>query len=478
MTSIIASPADLLARLLPAHPGGGLRVTDPATGQVVATVLDGGTADATAAVDAAARAFPAWAATPARHRSDVLLRAYQLMTERSADLAELICLENGKSRADALAEVGYAADFFRWSAEEAVRSDGDFTPTPTGGARAIVTTRPVGVSALVTPWNFPAAMITRKAGPALAAGCTVVIKPASETPLTAYALARILTEAGLPPEAVTVVPTSSAATVVGAWLRDARVRKLSFTGSTPVGRRLLAQAAERVVNTSMELGGNAPFVVAADADLDAAVAGAMIAKFRNGGQACTAANRFYVHAEVIGEFTERFGAATAALTVGPAASGAQIGPLISARAVEGVDALVQDALARGARISHRAPAPEGDCYYPPTVLRDVPPDADVVTEEIFGPVAPIVAWQTEDELLIMLNGTELGLAAYVFSADLRWALKLAEATEAGMVGVNRGVVSDAAYPFGGVKQSGIGREGGRDGLRAYQETQYLSVDWR
>ena len=452
-------------------------VRDPATGDVIDSVLDGTAADATAAVDVAAGAFPGWAATPARVRADILHRAYALMTERTDELATLISRENGKARADARSEVSYAADFFRWAAEEAVRSDGDFTPTPAGGARAIVTARPVGVAALITPWNFPAAMITRKAGPALAAGCTVVIKPAQETPLTALALADILVEAGLPAGAITVVPTRSAATVVGEWMRDERVRKVSFTGSTGVGRRLLAQAAERVVNTSMELGGNAPFVVAADADLDAAVAGAMIAKFRNGGQACTAANRFYVHASVLSSFGERFGAATAALTVGPADSGAQIGPLISASAAADVDKLVQDALGRGARISHQASAPSGGSWYPPTVLRDVPPDALVVTEEIFGPVAPIVAWETEDELLGYLNGTELGLAAYVYSGDLRWALKLAEATEAGMVGVNRGVVSDAAYPFGGVKQSGVGREGGREGLRAYQETQYLSVDW-
>jgi succinate-semialdehyde dehydrogenase/glutarate-semialdehyde dehydrogenase len=478
MTTAIVRPTGLLGRLLPEQTGSGLDVTDPATGNTITAVSNGTEADAIAAVDAAAGAFRSWSATPSRRRADVLLRAYTLMIERGDDLATLISLENGKARADAMAEVAYAADFFRWSAEEAVRSDGDFTATPAGGARAIVTQRPVGVAALVTPWNFPAAMITRKAGPALAAGCTVVVKPASETPLTALALVRILIDAGLPAEAITVVPTTDPGGVVATWLRDDRVRKLSFTGSTAVGRRLLAQAAGRVVNTSMELGGNAPFVVAPDADLDAAVTGAMIAKFRNGGQACTAANRFYVHADVSERFTEMLGAATAALTVGPAADPAsQIGPLISARAVEGVTALVHDALARGARISHQADAPAGGSFYPPTVLRDVPADADIVTTEIFGPVAPIVVWRAEEELLAMVNGTELGLAAYVYSADLRWALRLAEATEAGMVGINRGVVSDAAYPFGGLKQSGIGREGGREGLRAYQETQYFSIDW-
>ncbi|ASW57779.1 NAD-dependent succinate-semialdehyde dehydrogenase [Plantactinospora sp. KBS50] len=480
-TTVHTSFAELRDRLLPdaaTGSGGPLDVLDPATGEVLTSLAAATAADAGAAVDTAAGALRSWAATPSRQRADILHRAYALMTERGGELATLISLENGKSRPDALAEVAYAADFLRWSAEEAVRSDGDFTPAPAGGTRAIVTHRPIGVAALVTPWNFPAAMITRKVGPALAAGCTAVLKPASETPLTALALARVLRDAGLPPAALVVTPTLDAGAVVGAWLADDRVRKLSFTGSTAVGRRLLAQAADRIVNTSMELGGNAPFVVAPDADLPAAVAGAMIAKFRNGGQACTAANRFYLHVDVLEEFVRRFGAATAALTVGPAADPAtQIGPLINERAVTEVDRLVRDALARGARISHRAEAPRTGCFYPPTVLRDVPADAQVVTTEIFGPVAPVVAWRDEDELLAMLNGTEFGLAGYVYSGDLRWALRLAESTEAGMVGINRGVVSDAAFPFGGMKQSGLGREGGREGLRAYQETQYLSVQW-
>lgn len=454
-------------------------VTDPATGTAFAHVADAQAPDAIAAVDAAHRAAPAWAATAPRHRAEILRRAYDLTIERSGELAALMARENGKALPDAHAEATYAAEFFRWYSEEAVRTEGTYGPSPAGGTRTLVTHRPVGIAALVTPWNFPAAMATRKIAPALAAGCTVVVKPASETPLTALAVAQILTDAGVPDGVVNVVPTSTSATVVGAWLADARVRKVSFTGSTPVGKILLRQAADRVVNASMELGGNAPFVVAPDADVDAAVAGALVAKFRNGGQACTAANRFYVHADVVGPFTERFGAAVAGLRVGSAfADGTQIGPLINARAVAGVAELVDDAVAAGARIAHRAPVPESDgFYYPPTVLADVPADARVVREEIFGPVAPIVTWTDETHLLDLVNDSEFGLAAYVYSRDLGWALRFAERLDAGMVGINRGVVSDPAAPFGGVKQSGIGREGAREGMREYQETQYFSVDW-
>jgi succinate-semialdehyde dehydrogenase/glutarate-semialdehyde dehydrogenase len=341
-----------------------------------------------------------------------------------------------------------------------------------------VTHRPVGVAALVTPWNFPAAMITRKIGPALAAGCTAVVKPAAETPLTALAIGRLLTEAGLPDGVITVVTTTDAAGVVGAWLNDERVRKISFTGSTAVGRVLLRHAADRVVNSSMELGGNAPFIVADDADLDAAVAGAMIAKFRNGGQACTAANRFYVHSAVVSAFVAKFGAAVEKLTVGPAAGGAAIGPLISATALRRVTRTVDEAVAAGARISHRAVTPDAPGhFYPPTVLVDVPAGAAVLQEEIFGPVAAITTWDTEEELLGLVNDSEYGLAAYVFSGDLARALRLGEAVDAGMVGINRGLVSDPSAPFGGVKQSGLGREGARDGLREFQETRSLSVDW-
>jgi succinate-semialdehyde dehydrogenase/glutarate-semialdehyde dehydrogenase len=454
-------------------------VDDPATGDLVARVSDGTPADATRAVDAAAHALAGWSATAPRRRSEVLRRAFELMVADTERLAGLVARENGKALADARAEVAYAAEFFRWFAEEAVRTDGEYGGSPAGGARTIVTHRPVGVAALVTPWNFPAAMATRKIAPALAAGCSVVLKPAAETPLTALAVARILAEAGVPAGVVNVVPTLDAAGVVSTWLEDARVRKLSFTGSTPVGRTLLHQAADRVLNSSMELGGNAPFVVADDADVSAAVTGAMVAKLRNGGQACTAANRFYVHADVAERFTAELATAMAALTVGPAfEEGTDIGPLISEKALVGVTALVERAVAGGARVAHRSEVPSGaGWFYPPTVLADVPADAEILRHEVFGPVAPVVTWTTDEELLGLVNDSELGLAAYVYSGDLRRALRLAEAFEAGMVGVNRGVVSDPAAPFGGVKQSGLGREGARDGLREFQETQYLSVDW-
>jgi succinate-semialdehyde dehydrogenase/glutarate-semialdehyde dehydrogenase len=453
-------------------------VVDPATLAPVAEVADQGVPDAKAAVDAAYSAFPAWARTAPRHRSEILHKAFQLMLRDRDSLAALISQENGKSLTDAAGEVTYAAEFFRWFAEEAVRPGGEYGEAPAGGVRNLVTHRPVGVAALVTPWNFPAAMITRKVGPALAAGCTTVLKPAAETPLTALAIARLLTEAGLPDGVVTVVTTSDASTVVGAWLADQRVRKISFTGSTAVGRVLLRHAADRVVNSSMELGGNAPFIVTDDADLDAAVAGAMIAKFRNGGQACTAANRFYVHAAVASEFVARFGAAVEKLTVGSAADGADIGPLISAQALRRVTRTVADAVAAGARIAHQAATPSlPGHFYPPTVLVDVAPDAAILQDEIFGPVAPIVTWTDEQDMLAQVNATEYGLAGYVFSGDLARAIRLGEAVDTGMVGINRGLVSDPSAPFGGVKQSGLGREGARDGLREFQETHYLSVAW-
>ncbi len=453
-------------------------VVDPASLSPVGEVPDQDVTAALAAVDAAHEALPAWARTAPRRRSEILHRAFELMLRDRAELAALISRENGKSLSDAAGEVTYAAEFFRWFAEEAVRPGGEYGEAPAGGARTLVTHRPVGVAALVTPWNFPAAMITRKIGPALAAGCTVVVKPAAETPLTALAIARLLTEAGVPENVVTVVTTSDASAVVGAWLNDQRVRKISFTGSTAVGRVLLRHAADRVVNSSMELGGNAPFIVADDADLDAAVAGAMIAKFRNGGQACTAANRFYVHAAVAEEFVARFGAAVEKLSVGAAADGADIGPLISASALRRVTRTVDDAVTAGARIAHQAATPSlPGHFYPPTILVDVAPDAAILQDEIFGPVAPIVTWTDEDAMLAQVNATEYGLAAYVFSGDLARAIRLGESVEAGMVGVNRGLVSDPSAPFGGVKQSGLGREGARDGLREFQETHYLSVAW-
>ncbi|MFI1994774.1 NAD-dependent succinate-semialdehyde dehydrogenase [Actinoplanes sp. NPDC020271] len=453
-------------------------VVDPASLTPVGEVPDQDVAAARAAVDAAHQAFPAWSRTVPRRRSEILHRAFELMLRDRTPLSALIAQENGKSLADAVSEVTYAAEFFRWFAEEAVRPGGEYGEAPAGGARTLVSHRPVGVAALITPWNFPAAMITRKIGPALAAGCTVVVKPAAETPLTALAITRLLTEAGLPENVVTVVTTTDASAVVGAWLDDQRVRKISFTGSTAVGRVLLRHAADRVVNSSMELGGNAPFIVTDDADLDAAVAGAMIAKFRNGGQACTAANRFYVHAAVTEDFVARFGAAVEKLSVGAATDGADIGPLISAPALRRVTRAVDEAVAAGARIAHQAQAPSlPGHFYPPTVLADVAPDAAILQDEIFGPVAPIVSWTDEDTMLAQVNATEYGLAAYVFSGDLARAIRLGESIEAGMVGVNRGLVSDPSAPFGGVKQSGLGREGARDGLREFQETHYLSVAW-
>ncbi|WGX94581.1 NAD-dependent succinate-semialdehyde dehydrogenase [Nocardioides sp. L-11A] len=453
-------------------------VHDPATGRVIDTVADGTVADATAAVDAAAAAFPAWAATPARARAEILRRCYDLMVRDADLLTGLIAAENGKSVADARAEVTYAAEFFRWFSEEAVRGEGTYGDAPAGSAKTLVTYAPVGVAALITPWNFPAAMATRKIAPALAAGCTVVLKPAAETPLTALAVARILSEAGVPSGVVNVVPTTDAAAVVTAWLEDPRVRKVSFTGSTGVGRTLLRQAADRVLNSSMELGGNAPFVITADADLDAAVAGAMIAKFRGGGQACTAANRFYVHADVADAFVAKFSAAVAALKVGPSADPAnQIGPVISEKALTGITKLVEAAVADGAKVAVQGSVPAEGWFFPPTVLVDVPVGAPILSEEIFGPVAPIVTWTDEDELLASVNDTEFGLAAYVYAGRLQDALRLGERIDAGMVGINRGIVSDPSAPFGGVKQSGIGREGAHEGIREYQETRYYSVDW-
>ncbi|MGV9797069.1 NAD-dependent succinate-semialdehyde dehydrogenase [Mycobacterium sp. NPDC003449] len=451
-------------------------VHDPATGRVIAEVPDATVADAGSAVDAAYRAFGAWAAMAPRRRSEILRRAYDLMLADTDRLTGLICAENGKSQADARAEVGYAAEFFRWFAEEAVRTDGGYGLSPAGDTRTLVTHKPVGVAALVTPWNFPAAMATRKIAPALAAGCTVVLKPAAETPLTALAVAEILAEAGVPDGVVNVVPTTAAAAVVSAWLADDRVRKVSFTGSTGVGRVLLKQAADRIVNASMELGGNAPFVVTADADIAAAVRGAMVAKFRGGGQACTAANRFYVHAAVADEFVTAFGAEIAALRVGPASDpAAQVGPLVSARAAQRVTTAIGAAVGAGAVVAARADAPTDGWFVAPTLLTGVAPDAAILADEMFGPVAPVVVWEHEQDLLRWVNDTEYGLAAYVFAGRLQDALRLAESIDAGMVGINRGVVSDPSAPFGGMKQSGLGREGAREGLHEFQETQYFSV---
>jgi len=454
-------------------------VFDPATGGVIASVADGSVGDAIAAVDAAAAAGPAWAATAPRARSEILRAAFELMTARSAELAKLISLENGKALVDAKGEVAYAAEFFRWYAEEAVRADGSVATAPSGANRILVLRQPVGVCVLVTPWNFPAAMATRKIGPALAAGCTVVLKPASDTPLTALAMAAILAEAGVPAGVVNVLPSRSSGKVVSAMLHDPRVRKVSFTGSTEVGRLLLAEAADNVVNTSMELGGNAPFVVFDDADLDAAIEGAMIAKMRNAGEACTAANRFYVHAAVAAAFGERLAQRMAALRMGPGtAEDTQVGPLVNEDTVGKVAGLVRDAVAGGAVVATGGTRPDGPgYYYPPTVLTGVDPSAAILREEIFGPVAPIVVFTEEREAVRLANDTQFGLVAYVYTRDLARGLRVSEALEAGMVGLNRGLVSDPAAPFGGVKQSGVGREGGHEGMLDYLESKYIAVSW-
>ncbi|WP_030442430.1 NAD-dependent succinate-semialdehyde dehydrogenase [Actinoplanes subtropicus] len=464
---------------VPAASGGRFDVIDPATGDVIASVADGGESDAGAAVDAAAAAGPGWAATPPRVRGEALRRAFELMTARADELAKLISLENGKALADAKGEVTYAAEFFRWFAEEAVRGEGLVSTAPSGANRILVVRQPVGVCVLVTPWNFPAAMATRKIGPALAAGCTVILKPASDTPLTALAMAAILAEAGVPEGVVNVLPSRGSGKVVSKMLKDPRVRKVSFTGSTEVGRILLAQAAENVVNTSMELGGNAPFLVFADADLDAALDGAMIAKMRNGGEACTAANRFYVEASVADEFSRRLAERMSGLVVGPGTDEkTQVGPLVNEDTVAKVDSLVQGAVEGGATAVTGGTRPDGPgFYYPPTVLTGVPGDAPILREEIFGPVAPIVTFTSEDEAVRYANDTEFGLVAYVFTRDLARGLRVSEAIEAGMVGLNRGLVSDPAAPFGGVKQSGIGREGGHEGLLEYLESKYIAVNW-
>ena len=464
---------------VPASSGDRFDVLDPATGDVIAAVANGDVSDALAAVEAAAGAGPSWAATAPRQRSEILRKAFELMTERADDLAKLISLENGKALVDAKGEVTYAAEFFRWYAEEAVRADGTLATAPSGANRILVVRQPVGVCVLVTPWNFPAAMATRKIGPALAAGCTVVLKPASDTPLTALAMAAILAEAGVPAGVVNVLPSRSSGKVVSAMLHDPRVRKVSFTGSTEVGRLLLAQAADNVVNTSMELGGNAPFLVFADADLDAAIEGAMIAKMRNAGEACTAANRFYVEESIADAFSSRLAERMAALRVGPGTSSdTQVGPLVNEDTVAKVDSLVREAVAAGATAVTGGARPGGPgFYYPPTVLTGVDPASAILREEIFGPVAPIVTFTSEADAVRLANDTEFGLVAYVYTADLARGLRVSEAIEAGMVGLNRGLVSDPAAPFGGVKQSGIGREGGHEGMLEYLESKYIAVSW-
>lgn len=463
----------------PSSDGSTFEVHDPATTDVIATVADATVEDGLAAVAAAADAADAWAATPPRERGEALRRSFELMHDRRDELADLIVLENGKSRADALGEVDYAAEFLRWFSEEAVRCVGEFLTAPGGGRRIIARRRPVGVAVLVTPWNFPAAMATRKIGPALAAGCTVVLKPAPETPLTALALSQLFADAGVPAGVVNVVVTARAPEVVDAMVHDPRVRKLSFTGSTEVGRALLRAAADQVLRCSMELGGNGPFVVFADADLDDAVDGAMVAKMRNGGESCIAANRFLAEREVADEFAERLAQRMAAMRVGPGTDpDAEVGPLIDGAAQQKVADLVDASVAAGASVrTGGRPADRSGWYFEPTVVTDLGDDDPLLSTEIFGPVAPVVAFDDEHEAVARANDTPFGLAAYVYAGDLARALRVAESLDVGMVGINRGLISDPAAPFGGVKQSGLGREGAHDGLLEYLETQYIAVEW-
>jgi succinate-semialdehyde dehydrogenase/glutarate-semialdehyde dehydrogenase len=454
-------------------------VTDPATERTVASVASASVEDAQAAVDAAGNAFAAWAAKKPRERGEILRKAYELIIRDQERLAKLITIENGKALSDSRAEVAYSAEFFRWFAEEGVRNYGDLRMAPSSGARILVHHKPVGIAVLVTPWNFPAAMATRKIGPALAAGCTVVLKPASETPLTMLALMPILEEAGVPAGVVNVIPSRRSGKVVDKMLHDPRVRVISFTGSTEVGRKLLHSAADNIVNPAMELGGNAPFIVFEDADIDAAIEGAMIAKMRNMGEACTAANRFYVHEKVHDAFAAKLKDKMADLKMGNGLDdGVAVGPLVNAEGLDKVKELVDDAVKKGAKVLTGGKAPGGPGYfYPATVLTDVPDGAMMLREEIFGPVASLQSFKTEEEVIKRANDTDYGLVAYLYTGDLTRGMRVSEKLDFGMIGLNRGIVSDPAAPFGGMKQSGIGREGAHEGLKEFLETQYISVSW-
>ena len=457
--------------------GGRIDVEDPATGEKLTDVADATPADAIAALDAAVDAQPSWAATPPRERGEILRRTFELLTARIEDFALLMTLEMGKPLADSRAEITYAAEFFRWFAEEAVRIDGGYSMNPNGGSRLVVMRQPVGPCLLITPWNFPMAMGTRKFGPAIAAGCTMVCKPATLTPLSMLALADLLTEAGLPPGVLNVVTSSKAGDVTRPVIADGRLRKLSFTGSTEVGRELIKLSADNILRVSMELGGNAPFLVFDDANLDAAVDGAVAAKMRNIGEACTAANRFYVHEKVAQPFAERLAARLGAMKVGRGTEeGVEVGPLIEDKQRAKVVELVADATAKGAQVVTGGSARPGAGYFfEPTVLTDVPAGARLLHEEIFGPVAPIVTCRTEEEASAAANDTEYGLVAYAYTTGLQRSLRVIEGLDTGMVGLNQGVVSNPAAPFGGVKQSGFGREGGREGIMEYLETKYVAV---
>lgn len=452
-------------------------VLDPSDDEVLTTVADATAEDATAALDAACAVQAEWAGTAPRKRGEILRSVFEAITGRADDIAALMTLEMGKVVAESKGEVAYGAEFFRWFAEEAVRIGGRFTPSPAGNGRIIVTKQAVGPCYAITPWNFPLAMGTRKMGPAFAAGCTMIVKPAQETPLTMLLLAKLMDEAGLPKGVLSVLPTSSPGPVSEALINDGRLRKLTFTGSTGVGKALVKQSADKLLRTSMELGGNAPFVVFDDADVDAAVDGAVLAKMRNGGEACTAANRFHVANAVREEFTDKFVKRMSEFTLGKGLDEkSTLGPLINAKQVATVTELVSDAVSRGATVAIGGVAPGGPGnFYPATVLTDVPADARILKEEVFGPVAPIAGFETEEEGIAAANNTEYGLAAYVYTQSLDRALRVAEGIESGMVGVNRGVISDAAAPFGGIKESGFGREGGTEGIEEYLETKYIAL---
>jgi succinate-semialdehyde dehydrogenase/glutarate-semialdehyde dehydrogenase len=452
-------------------------VLNPATDEVIASVADATAEDGIAALDAATAVEAEWAAAPARERGEVLRSVFNTITAHAEDIATLMTLEMGKVLAESRGEVKYGAEFFRWFAEEAVRIDGRYTHSPAGTGRILVTKAPVGQCYAITPWNFPLAMGTRKIGPAVAAGCTMIVKPAQETPLTMLLLAKLMDAAGLPKGVLSVLPTTKPRDLTTALIDDGRLRKLTFTGSTGVGKALVKQASDKLLRTSMELGGNAPFIVFDDADVDAAVDGAILAKMRNGGEACTAANRFHVANAVRGEFTDKLVKRMSEYTLGNGLDdGSTLGPLINASQVSTVADLVSDAVSRGATIAVGGVAPGGPGhFYPATVLTDVPPDARILKEEVFGPVAPVIGFDTEEEGIAAANNTEYGLASYIYTQSLDRALRVAESIESGMVGVNRGVISDPAAPFGGVKESGFGREGGTEGIEEYLDTKYIAL---
>ena len=461
-----------------AKEGGTLSVEDPATGESLCEVADGQPEDALAALEAADKAQADWARTAPRQRGEILRSAFEMITERIDDLALLMTLEMGKPVADSKAEITYASEFFRWYSEQAVRIGGTYSISPDGNQRIMTMKQPVGPCLMITPWNFPMAMGTRKIGPAIAAGCTMVMKPAKATPLSMLALAEILEEAGLPPGVLNVVTAASSSDIVSPIISDSRLRKLTFTGSTPIGRRLMEQASENLLRVSMELGGNAPFLVFEDADVDDAVAGAMVAKMRNIGEACTAANRFHVADSVADEFAEKLAEKMGQMKIARGTEeGAEVGPLIDEDQLGKVEELVNDALDKGARALVGAQKLDGQGYfYEPTVLDDVPKEADLRYEEIFGPVAPVFSFDSEEEAVAAANDTEYGLVAYVYTSNFNRAVRVIEGLQTGMVGLNQGMVSNAAAPFGGIKQSGFGREGGYEGLEEYLETKYVAVN--